>query len=193
MNSIKTNLILTGMRGAGKTTIGINLSKKSDCWFIDLDNLIESLSKESIENIFKNHGEFYFRKIESNIIEQIYLIFSGKTEHLEIQKLLPENFIKKPGIISIGGGAVLTYKNRQFLNKIGNIVYIKASLSTLLKRSKKTSQRPSIKGLEWEKEIEILLNERKKIYEDFADYIVDSDEKEVENIVDELKHLWRTF
>ena len=61
---MKKNLVLTGMMGVGKSTIGKRLAKKLRVKFIDLDKLIEKREKSSIKDIFENKGEDYFRKIE---------------------------------------------------------------------------------------------------------------------------------
>ena len=64
---LKKNLVLTGMMGVGKTTIGKKLSRKLKMRFIDIDQIIEKKEKKSIKEIFDNKGEIYFRKIEKKI------------------------------------------------------------------------------------------------------------------------------
>ena len=81
------NLILTGMMGVGKSTVGKNLAKKLKYNFIDIDKLIETKEKSSISLIFKNKGESYFREIENEIT---------------LQELNKDN-----SVISLGGGAFL--------------------------------------------------------------------------------------
>ena len=63
---MKKNLVLTGMMGVGKSTVGRRLAKKLSFDFIDIDKVIEEKEKSSISEIFKTKGEIYFRKIESN-------------------------------------------------------------------------------------------------------------------------------
>ena len=65
---MKKNLVLTGMMGVGKSTIGKKLAKKLKLKFIDTDHLIEIKEKSTINEIFENKGENYFRKVEKKII-----------------------------------------------------------------------------------------------------------------------------
>ena len=67
---MKKNLVLTGMMGVGKSTVGRRLAKKLSFDFIDIDKVIEEKEKSSISEIFKTKGEIYFRKIESQITKR---------------------------------------------------------------------------------------------------------------------------
>ena len=84
---VKKNLVLTGMMGVGKSTVGKILSKKLGFNFIDIDKIIEKKEKNSINSIFKIKGESYFRKLETEIT---------------LRKLKEDN-----AVISLGGGAFL--------------------------------------------------------------------------------------
>ena len=90
---MKKNVILTGMMGVGKSTIGKKLARKLKLKFIDIDRLIEKKEKSSISEIFSQNGESYFRKIEKNIT---------------LEELKKDNCV-----IALGGGTFLNKKVRK--------------------------------------------------------------------------------
>ncbi len=114
----KENIVLTGMPGSGKTTIGKLIVQKTGKKFVDTDNLIREKCGCEISEIFEKHGEEYFRDIESEVIS-------------EISK---ENSL----VIATGGGAVLREKNVDALADNGKIVFIDADINTLIS----TNDRP---------------------------------------------------
>ncbi|WP_163192685.1 shikimate kinase [Clostridium thermarum] len=108
----KSNIVLIGMPGCGKSTIGRKLSARINWNFIDVDILIEERTGKSIPEIFQS-GEDYFRDIESNVIEEL--------EH------------KTSTVISTGGGIVKREKNIESLSKHGFIIFINRSPEKILK------------------------------------------------------------
>ena len=116
------NLTLTGMMGVGKSTIGRNLAKKLNYSFVDIDKLIEIKEKSSINLIFKNKSEDYFRKIENDIT-----LFELK---------------KKSSVISLGGGAFLNNAIRKSAKKHSISFWLDVPIDELIKRLNKSNQRP---------------------------------------------------
>ena len=116
------NLTLTGMMGVGKSTIGKNLAKKLNYKFIDVDKLIEIKEGSSINFIFKNKSESYFRKIENDIT---------------LSELKNDN-----SVISLGGGAFLNNAIRRSAKKLSVSFWLDLPVEALIKRLKKNSQRP---------------------------------------------------
>ena len=108
------NLTLTGMMGVGKSTIGKNLAKKLKYNFIDVDKIIEAKEGISINLIFKNKSEAYFRKIESEIT---------------LKELKKEN-----SVISLGGGAFLNKSIRKNVKKFSVSFWLDVPLEQLVKR-----------------------------------------------------------
>lgn len=144
-----SNIVLIGMPGSGKTTIGKILSKKTGMEFIDSDNEIEKLSGKKIPDIILNDGEVAFRALETNTLTEL---------------------TKKSGcIIATGGGAVLSPYNRYLLKQNGVCIYIKRDLENL-----STAGRPlSSGGTEKLKE---LFNVRNPIYSALSDFEVHTQE-----------------
>ena len=143
MNSDK-NIVLLGMMGAGKSTIGYLLSNKINSDFYDIDKIIEEEEGLKIRDIFKQKGENYFRKIEEKIC-------------LRILKLNKK-------IISLGGGSFLNNKIREEIQKNHISFWLNWNTSTIIKRIKKNKNRPILKNMT-ENDINKLIIKRKKIYE----------------------------
>ena len=116
------NLTLTGMMGTGKTTIGKILAKKLKYSFVDIDRIIEKKEGSSINLIFKNKNESYFRKIEIEITL------------LELKK--------DSSVISLGGGAFLNNVIRKNAKKLSNTFWLDVPIEELVKRLKNGKKRP---------------------------------------------------
>ena len=119
---LNKNLTLTGMMGVGKSTIGKDLAKRLKYNFIDIDKLIESKEETSINLIFKNKSENYFRKIESEIT---------------LRELKRNN-----SVISLGGGAFLNKSIRSNAKKNSVTFWLDVNEDELVKRLNRTKRRP---------------------------------------------------
>ena len=148
-SKVNKNLTLTGMMGVGKSTIGKNLAKKLKYNFVDIDRLIEAKEGISINLIFKNKNESYFRKVESEIT---------------LQELKKDN-----SVISLGGGAFLDKLIRAKVKKTSISFWLDISVNELIKRLKKTKKRPLLYKKNINNTVKELYLERKKIYNE-ADY-----------------------
>jgi len=150
-----SKIILVGMMGAGKTTIGKLLSNKLGYDFIDLDKIIEEKSGVKINTIFEIEGETAFREREL--------------------KVLNDSIEKDKVIISTGGGIVTNEKSRaQLIKHNALIIYLKANLQTLCNRLKNDNSRPILNVDDKEQVIERILEEREPYYQDLADMDVDT-------------------
>ncbi len=155
--SLKTsNIVLTGMPSSGKTTVGKILAKNLGLEFIDTDEVILNKYKKSPSQIILESGEKAFRLLESEVIKEVSL--------------------KSGSIIALGGGAVLKEENVYDLKRNGTIVYIKRDLNKLVSEGRPLSQGRGI---------EQLFNERKDIYQNFADIEVENN-LTIEDCVREL-------
>ncbi len=141
---MKKNLILTGMMGVGKTTIGKIVAKKLKLKFVDIDSLIEKKEKNTIREIFQNKGEDYFRKIETKITL------------LELKKV---NLV-----IALGGGAFINRSVRKEALNSSISFWLDLELKSLINRLKKTKKRPLLNQEDLENTINKIYLERKKIY-----------------------------
>ena len=150
-----TKIILVGMMGAGKTTIGKLLSNQLAFNFIDLDRKIEEKSGVKINTIFEIEGEEGFRE----------------REYLALKEALAEEKV----VISTGGGVVVKDINRSLIQKSeAMVVYLKASLDILLGRLKNDKTRPMLNKDNKLLSLQKLLLEREPFYENLADFIIDT-------------------
>lgn len=145
---LNKNIILIGMPGSGKTTIGKIIATKIDRDFLDVDQYIENIQNQKISDIFKK-GENYFRKIEKDTVREIS---------------------KRKGIvISTGGGVVKFPENIYHLKKNGIIIFVDRNIEDIVE-DVNISDRPLLKeGVE---KIFSLYKERYVLYKGYADYIV---------------------
>lgn len=161
------NVILCGMMGAGKTTIGIKIAELTGRRWYDTDGLITD-KHGKISDIFEYYGEAHFRKLETEIVREL-----SNMDGL---------------VISTGGGLVLLKENNVLLQRNGKIVFLRASLETLSKRLKVDGTRPLLQTSteSLRERLDKLMQERTPVYEHVADYIVDVDNKTPEEIAAEI-------
>ncbi len=146
---MKTNIVLIGLMGCGKTTIGRKLSHLLNTSFIDVDDDIEQ-HYGSIKNLFEK-GEEYFRDLESQRVESLSM--------------------RENTVIATGGGVVLRPSNMDALKKNGIVFYLKRSLDEIIE-TLDPSNRPLLsKGTEVLYQIE---KEREPLYLLYSDYVIDS-------------------
>ncbi len=166
---MKKNLVLTGMMGVGKSTVGKNLAQKLSYNFVDIDRTIESREGSSINLIFKNKSESYFRKLENEI---------------SLEKLK-----KKNTVISLGGGAFLNKSIRREIKNTSVSFWLDVDVSELIKRLKKTKKRPLL----YNKNLNVTVNkiylERKKTYSE-ADFRIKCNFLGPDKIVDKILKLY---
>jgi shikimate kinase len=169
-------VFLTGFMGAGKSTIGPILANTIGWDSCDLDLLIEQKVGKKIRQIFEQDGEEYFRKIESEMLQEI-----SKKSNL---------------VVSLGGGTMVSENNLTIIKKAGIVVYLKASPDSFYKRLRYKRDRPALGVNETEdfskerlvSRINQLMAKREKFYEK-ADIIIDTDNSTVGSTVDEIVKL----
>ncbi|MGM0508516.1 MAG: shikimate kinase [Fusobacteriota bacterium] len=167
---MKSNIILTGYMGSGKTTIGKELSKRLDMKFIDTDELIVKKAGMSINKIFEKHGEQKFRDIETEVAKDMKNINNS--------------------IISTGGGIILKEENVKALKKAGEIFLLWASSETLYDRLKDKEDRPLLKVPDPEKKIKEMLEKRKDKYQKSMDYKINVDKKNILEVTEEIEIIY---
>ena len=168
MDLDKKNIVLIGMMGSGKSTIGYLLSKTIGLKFIDIDNFIEKETGLKIHNIFEKKGEAYFRNLE----EKITLKFLNS----------------KRKIISLGGGGFLN-KNIRKKTLINNVSFcLNWKSTTIIKRIHKSRKRPLTFDMS-ENDLKKIIIERSKTYSE-ANFKINCESLTKNMIVNQIKSLY---
>ena len=157
------------MMGVGKSTIGKILAKKLNYNFVDVDKIIEKKEGSSINSIFKNKSESYFRKIENDI------------SLLELKK--------NNTVISLGGGAFLNNTLRKSVKRLSISFWLDIPVDDLIKRLRKSRQRPLLFSKNVRETVKKIYFERKKIYNE-ADHRVKCSSLRSEEIANKIINLY---
>lgn len=158
------NLVLIGFMGSGKTTLGVKLSYRLRMPVEDTDKLIERQEGRSVNEIFADDGEEYFRRLETELLEELGEKSGGR-------------------IYSVGGGTPVREENRRLLKRLGKVIYLKTSPETVYERLQGDSARPLLQCPDPLGRIRQLMEERRAAYEDCADLVVDTDGTDIEDIL----------
>ena len=168
---MRKNLVLTGMMGVGKSTIGKSLSIKLKMNLFDVDKIIENKENMAINEIFKLKGEEYFRKIE----KQISLV-----------ELKREN-----SVIALGGGAFIDSQIRGEVLKKCTSFWLDLSVDNLTKRLLTSYERPLLKRNNLKEELNNLLDKRREKYS-LANFRIDCNNVKKVEIVDKIRKLYES-
>ena len=160
------NIIFIGLMGSGKTSIGKHLSKTLGKKFIDTDHAIEMKTGVNVATIFELEGEKGFRLREKNFLKELK----------SYQNL----------IIATGGGIILSLTNKKLLSNLGKIFYLKSNPRELALRLKGDKSRPLLQNVNMEETLCALFEERDPIYNDIADYIIETKGKRLSDVSKEI-------
>jgi len=166
----KKNIVLIGMMGSGKSSIGKLISKKLDLEFIDIDKKIEESENCTISEIFKKKGENHFREIEKNI---------------SIKYLKLEN-----KIISLGGGGYINETIRKQCTKNCSTIWLNWKNETLMKRINNSKKRPLAMKLNYF-QMKKLIVKRAKIY-NLSDYKINCDKLDKNQITKKIIKIYES-
>lgn len=162
------NIILVGMMGAGKTTVGKLLAKELGKTFIDSDEEIQRRTGVTIPHIFDVEGEAGFRLRETSIIEEL---------------------LKHDGIVlATGGGAILSLQNREMMKRSGIVVYLKSNVHDLWQRTRHDHNRPLLQTENPRAKLQELHDLRDPLYTAAADMIIHTGKQSVQLLLERLQH-----
>ena len=161
----RKNICFIGLMGSGKTVIGKELASYYKLSFFDSDYEIEKSTGNKINQIFKNHGELYFRKIEEKVCEKLLTL---------------ENVV-----IALGGGSILSKKTRNLIKMNSYSIYVEVDINILEKRLKYSKKRPLLHNVNKKNKLNDLLSER-LIYYNMANLKIKNN-FDKKNILNDIK------
>jgi shikimate kinase len=161
----RRSLVMVGLMGCGKSSVGKRLAAKLGLPFVDTDEEIEQVAQKTINEIFSDHGETFFRDREGKVIAR--LLASG------------------PQVLATGGGAFINPDTRSKIKEAGISIWLKADLPLLMRRVSKRDTRPLLKSGDPEAVMRGLIEARYPIYAE-ADIIVESRDVPHEAVVAEV-------
>jgi shikimate kinase len=165
-------IFLIGFMASGKTYWGSQLSQKLNLPFFDLDELVVKAENKTINEIFVQQGEEYFRVKEKEILNSI------TESHTTF-------------VMSCGGGAPCYFNNIEYMNQAGTTVWLNTSIDTLFKRLlKEKEQRPLLKGLS-DDQLKMYIKKKfsdRKIYYEQADMVVEEENITLDHFIERVFH-----
>jgi shikimate kinase len=160
------HVVLVGMMGAGKTTVGRRVAQRLDRPFLDSDEAIEARTGKTVAQIFADDGEPAFRKLEAEVLLEML--------HSE-----------EPAVIAAAGGTVLDADNRRIMRERATVVWLRADPAVLAERVKSGSHRPLLEE-DPAGTLRALSDERWPIYGEIAHLGLDVDDVEPDEIADRV-------
>lgn len=168
MTDKHANIILVGLMGAGKTTVGKLLARHLDKCFYDSDHEIVRRSGVTIPLIFEVEGEAGFRRREEAMIDELSSL---------------DNVV-----LATGGGAVLSEVTRAVLKARGMVVYLRGSVEELWQRTRHDRNRPLLQTADPRARLRELYAQRDPLYREVADVVIDTSRQNVNALVRQLEH-----
>ena len=157
-------IYLIGFMGTGKTTVGMELAAKLGYSFHDSDQAVMDTTGKSISEIFAEVGENGFRSLEQQILQSL------PTEKC---------------IIATGGGIILKAANRKYMMENGTVIWLDATPTEISRRLETDSSRPLLSGNKKE-QIQSLYRQRADLYKQAAHFRINTDDKSISEIIDEI-------
>ena len=160
------HIIVEGFVGSGKGVVSRITAKKLGLKLVDLDKLVSERMKMTSAEIYSRFGEAYYRAMETLILEEL-------------------TALEERAVIVLGSGVATMPQNKQYLEKLGKVFYIKLKPQQLLANLKKSSKKHEwVDGDEWEEHVQRIFKEREPYYKKTADKVIQADNKTSEQVAD---------
>ena len=165
------SIVLTGFMGSGKSSVAVRLCEILGYEMLDSDAEIEQMQSATINTIFREQGEGAFRDMETEFVKEL------------------SEDKRKRIVLSVGGGLPIKPENRDYLKRIGTVVFLKARPETVYERVKGDKSRPLLKSDDVLAKIKELQEERRDVYKAACDIEIDTDDKSIDQVANEIIEL----
>jgi shikimate kinase len=172
VNAAKS-IVLVGMMGAGKSSVGRCLQRRTGLARLDTDEMLAAEFGMPIAQIFEKHGEEKFRDAETEVLS----------------KLAPD----RPAIIVTGGGIVVRHQNVDLLKQLGTVVWLSAGEATLFERASRRNDRPLLQKEDPRAVFSQLFRERESLYAAAADFRVDTSRMSHDEVAERILNKLEEF
>ncbi len=165
--NLKQNIVLIGIMGSGKSTVGKKLAEEKKLKLVDLDAEIEENAGMSIKEIFSQKGEAAFRELEAKCLER--------------------HFLDTQTVFATGGGIILDEENRRIISQMGTVIWLNISANQAHERTVGDITRPILEKPNRKEILEKVLENRKPIYQALCDFEINAGEKSIEEVMAEIQ------
>jgi shikimate kinase len=169
MGRIDRHIVLVGMMGAGKTTVGSRLARRMDRPFVDSDVQVEQRTARTVREIFETDGEAAYRVLESEVLAEALVS-------------------EEPAVIAAAGGTILDANNRRRMKECGTVVFLQARPRDLLPRVGGQDHRPLLRD-DPAAVLKQMDEVRRPLYEETADFVIDVSSGGPDQVVDKILKL----
>lgn len=169
-------IVLVGLPGGGKSTVGRQLARRLGVRFLDADTVLEERIGMPIRSFFELHGEQAFRDLEEQVLDELTQPRAPAVGEAEDGKA-------RGLVLATGGGAVLRPANRERLQARGTVVYLRSTPEELHRRLRHDTQRPLLQVADPMAKLKELYQQRHPLYEQTAHYAVDTGRPSVGSLV----------
>ncbi|HIV71731.1 MAG TPA: shikimate kinase [Candidatus Aquabacterium excrementipullorum] len=170
-------IVLIGLPGGGKSTVGRQLARRMGVRFLDADTVLEERIGMPIRSFFELHGEQVFRDLEETVLDELTLLPPSLED--DAQASTPRSGL----VLATGGGAVLRENNRTHLKSRGTVIYLRSTPEELYRRLRHDTQRPLLQVADPMAKLRELYDQRHPLYEQTAHYTVDTGRPSVGSLV----------
>jgi shikimate kinase len=178
-------IILIGLPGSGKSTVGRQLARKLSASFIDSDHLIEQRLGCSIREYFEREGEPAFRDVEEAVLANAVTTHSHHSLGAHDALIAPDQETASLSqiVLATGGGSVIREANRSALRSAGHVVYLRATPEDLYRRLRHDRNRPLLQGVDPMQRLRDLYAQRDPLYRETAHFQIETGRPSVPTLV----------
>jgi shikimate kinase len=175
-------VVLVGVMGTGKSTVGSGIAHSLQCKFVDLDTQITKSAKCTVSEIFERGGEVEFRAIETDVLATVLGDARAQIDQQSANSV----------VLATGGGAIISQTNRdKIVSAADHVIWLDAHVDELVKRTSSSRTARPLLANNPQQVLSALSNERASLYEQIATSRIDTTGKQIEQVIDAVLQILR--